>query len=54
MKLIPVVTGALGTISGNANCQEPINCITSFGLILFTKHMYSTVCGPWSGRKSRK
>ena len=27
---------------------------TSFGLILFTKHMYSTVCGPWSGRKSRK
>ena len=48
MKVIPVVIGALGTISGNANC------LTSFGLILFTKHMYRTVCGPWSGRKRRK
>ena len=48
VKVILVVIGALGTISGNANC------ITSFGLILFTKHMYSTICGPWSGRKRRK
>ena len=30
------------------------NCITSFGLILFTKHMCSTACGPWSERKRRK
>ena len=48
VKVIPVVIVALGTISGNANC------ITSFGLILFTKHKYRTVCGSWSGRKRRK